>query len=171
MPVIVLILFGYFILNKNNPKEDSDAMESSTAVPIEKVEQDRGLTEDNQIPKDNIAEQVSVIKPAVINKPAVKEVKKISVQTEKIQDNLAPLTTPQYGCLNLRTNPPWTKVYIDEIFIGETPKTGIIQLKTGSHKLVVVKTGFNQESFYVSILPNDTLHKKIKMTPSGKTKE
>ena len=175
--VIAMVLFGAFIINKNIPKEDSKTKEFSNAVPIEKVEQARELTVDKQIHLNNSAEQDSSIKTVANNQPEekdkkqVKGVKKISVQTEKTQDNLAPISKPQYGCLNLRTNPPWAKVYIDEIFIGETPKTGIIQLKTGRHKLVIEKSGFNKENLYLSIPPNDTLHKKIKLTPLSKAKE
>lgn len=172
--VIAAVLFGFLIINKNIPRKDSGTEELSYTIPIEK---DREATEDKQIPRTDIAEQDSATKTVVIKQPGVKSkkqvkyVNKVSVQSKKTEDSLIPLTVSRYGYLNLRTNPPWAKVYIDEIFIGETPKTGIIQLKAGGHNLILKKPGFYMENLYLSIMSNDTLQKKIKMTPFSKTKE
>ena len=164
------------------PEKDDTSAELSSTITIEKEAEaeepvESNVVENNRVMDSSITKQDSLIKPVAINQPAVKSNKQVKqetktpVQTKKTEGNVVPFTAPLYGCLDLRTNPPWAKVYIDEIFIGETPRTGIIQLKTGTHRLVVVKTGFHKENLNISISSNDTLHKKIKMKPLRATNQ
>ncbi len=102
----------------------------------------------------NKPERVKKSRPRPLSNPPKTVMTPASVKT---------VTENNYGYLDIRSNPPWATVYIDGIKAGATPKTGIIQLKPGDHKLVLKKQGYKNFAETVTIIENDTLQCKIKM--------
>lgn len=116
------------------------------------------------------AESIVQTKDSVVQKtaipPAVDRIKTKQVRPKKRIPKKEDITSAiVYGYLDLRTNPPWVKVIIDDIKIGETPKTGIIRLKQGEHRLILEKRGFQKIDYTITIEKKDTLQKKIMMKP------
>jgi len=108
----------------------------------------------------------SIIDSANQRKKNIKPVPKtITSAFKNIDTAIVMPKTDGYGYLDLRTNPPWVKVLIDDITIGETPKTGIIPLKTGQHTVALEKAGFKNMDFLIDITTHDTVTNRVKMEP------
>jgi serine/threonine protein kinase len=69
----------------------------------------------------------------------------------------------QTGFVKVKTNPPWSKIYIDDIYFGDYPVTSIIPMPTGSHTIVVKKEGFRDAAVEIILTPNDTITKRIEL--------
>lgn len=71
--------------------------------------------------------------------------------------------SPRYGTLQVFTTPSLAKLYVDGIFRGYTPRT--LTVTTGSHTVLVRKTGYQDYTTTVYILPGGTRTLNITLTP------
>ena len=69
------------------------------------------------------------------------------------------------GFVKIQTNPPWAKVYLDNIERGITPSTTIFPLPAGPHEVRIVKEGFPEYKKTFSISGKDTVHLRIQLSP------
>ncbi len=156
---IVLILI--FISFLNIIKKESDDMNTQNdqtnspltiAEPLEQREQE-------SIKRDSTFDTSKKVfsQPPVNKRPLAKLETPVEKPTIQKKDSLS------FGYLDVRTNPPWTKVYLDNLYLGQTPKTGIIRLQSGKHSLVLSKPGFESETLSLAIEERDTLLKKVKL--------
>ncbi|MFN3346695.1 MAG: DUF4384 domain-containing protein [Candidatus Bipolaricaulaceae bacterium] len=70
---------------------------------------------------------------------------------------------PGYGTLQVLTNPPLAKLYVDGIFRGYTPRT--LTVTAGSHTVLIRKTGYQDFTTTVYILPGGTRTLNVPLTP------
>ena len=75
----------------------------------------------------------------------------------------SPAAAPAW--LSIRTNPPWSKVFIDDIERGTTPSTTVYTVKSGPHEVRLIKDGFAVH--YASYAPsdNETLEVRVMLNP------
>ncbi|MGQ9700499.1 MAG: PKD domain-containing protein [Candidatus Bipolaricaulaceae bacterium] len=71
---------------------------------------------------------------------------------------------PGYGTLQVFTTPSLAKLYVDGIFLGYTPRT--LTVTTGSHTVLIRKTGYRDYTTTVYILPGGTRTLNITLTPA-----
>lgn len=69
------------------------------------------------------------------------------------------------GCVKIQTNPPWAKVFIDNIERGITPAKSIFPLSAGSHELRIVKEGFQDYRKTFTVEGKDTVHVRVQLVP------
>jgi len=70
---------------------------------------------------------------------------------------------PGYGTLQVFTNPPSAKLYVDGIFRGYTPRS--LVLTAGSHTVLIKKTGYQDYSTSVYLLPGGTRTLNVTLVP------
>lgn len=70
---------------------------------------------------------------------------------------------PGYGTLQVITNPPLAKLYVDGVFRGYTPRT--LAVTAGSHKVLIRKSGYQDYTTTVYILPGGTRTLNVNLTP------
>jgi hypothetical protein len=70
---------------------------------------------------------------------------------------------PQNGAVRIQTNPPWAKVYIDNIERGTTPAITLFPLSAGPHKIRIVKDGFAEYADSLTIRGSDTVLLRIQL--------
>jgi len=70
---------------------------------------------------------------------------------------------PGYGTLQVLTTPPLAKLYVDGVFRGYTPRT--LTLTSGSHSVLIRKTGYQDYTTTVYILPGGTRTLNVTLTP------
>lgn len=70
---------------------------------------------------------------------------------------------PGYGTLQVTTNPPQAKLYVDGVFRGYTPRT--LLLTAGSHTVLIRKTGYQDYTSTVYLLPGGTRTLNITLIP------
>ena len=58
----------------------------------------------------------------------------------------------------LLTSTPWAKVYVDNIFIGETPISKPLTLSAGKHSVMFMHPSFEPILQTITVLPNKELH-------------
>lgn len=71
---------------------------------------------------------------------------------------------PGYGTLQVITNPSLAKLYVDGIFRGYTPRT--LTVTAGYHTVLVRKTGYQDYTTTVYILPGGTRTLNITLVPA-----
>jgi|Deesub1362B_J571_1020462.scaffolds.fasta_scaffold06339_2 PKD repeat protein len=72
-------------------------------------------------------------------------------------------TPPGYGTLQVNTNPPLARLYIDGVFRGWTPRS--LSLTAGFHDVLIRKTGYQDYSVRVYIMTGGTRTLNIDLTP------
>ncbi len=72
-------------------------------------------------------------------------------------------TAPSYGTLQVSTNPPQAKLYVDGVFRGYTPRT--LLLTAGSHTVLLRKTGYQDYTTTVYLFPGGTRTLNITLIP------
>lgn len=72
-------------------------------------------------------------------------------------------TPPAYGTLQVITNPPLARLYIDGVFRGWTPKS--LNLVQGFHDVLIRKAGYQDYSARVYILGGRTRTLNVTLTP------
>lgn len=72
-------------------------------------------------------------------------------------------TAPGYGTLQVVTIPPQAKLYVDGVFRGYTPKT--LVLTAGSHTVRLTKTGYQEYTTSIYLLPGGTRSLNITLAP------
>lgn len=70
---------------------------------------------------------------------------------------------PGYGTLQVLTTPPLAKLYVDGVFRGYTPRT--LTVTAGSHTVLVRKTGYQDYTTTIYILPGGTRTLNITLVP------
>ncbi len=70
---------------------------------------------------------------------------------------------PGYGTLQVLTNPSLAKLYVDGVFRGYTPRT--LTVTAGSHTVLVRKTGYQDYTTTVYLLPGGTRTLNITLVP------
>ena len=70
---------------------------------------------------------------------------------------------PGYGTLQVITNPSLAKLYVDGVFRGYTPRS--LVLTAGSHTVLVRKTGYQDYTTTVYLLPGGTRTLNITLVP------
>lgn len=75
----------------------------------------------------------------------------------------SPIAAPAW--LSIRTNPPWSKVLIDDIERGTTPSKTVYAVKSGPHEVRIIKDGYTVH--YASYAPsdNETLEVRVMLNP------
>jgi serine/threonine-protein kinase len=58
----------------------------------------------------------------------------------------------------LLTSTPWAKVYVDNVFIGETPISKPLTLSAGKHSVMFMHPSFEPILQTITVLPNKELH-------------
>jgi PKD repeat protein len=77
---------------------------------------------------------------------------------------IVPGQAPGYGTLQVITNPPQAKLYVDGVFRGYTPRS--LVLTSGSHTVLIKKTGYQDYSTSVYLLPGGTRTLNITLVPA-----
>ena len=72
-------------------------------------------------------------------------------------------TPPAYGTLQVTTNPPLARLYVDGVFRGWTPKS--LNLVQGFHDVLIRKAGYQDYSARVYILGGRTRTLNVTLTP------
>lgn len=72
-------------------------------------------------------------------------------------------TVPGYGTLQVITTPSAAKLYVDGVFRGYTPKT--LTLTAGSHTVLIRKTGYQDYTTTVYLLPGGTRTINVTLVP------
>lgn len=70
---------------------------------------------------------------------------------------------PGYGTLQVITNPALARLYVDGVFRGFTPKT--LTVTSGSHSVLIRKSGYQDYSTTVYVLPGGTRLVNVNLTP------
>lgn len=70
---------------------------------------------------------------------------------------------PGYGTLQVSTNPPSAKLYVDGVFRGWTPRS--VMLTTGTHQVLIKKDGYQDYTTSVYILPGGTRTLTVNLVP------
>jgi hypothetical protein len=159
MILLVIIYGALFVFNRFYKAENviETPEEFKQAVAVQHAEEQTVISKPDTVLK-------MVAEPVTIRIKSVKPAAPAIIPALKQADTAIKITSSDsYGYFDLRTNPPWVKVCIDDITIGETPKTGIIPLKTGRHTVFLEKAGFKRVDFNIDITEKDTVNKKIKM--------
>jgi hypothetical protein len=73
----------------------------------------------------------------------------------------------QPGYLSIKTNPPWAKVYIDDIERGTTPSTLTYKVSVGTHEVRLLKEGFAEYRTTISVTEQDTQTLRIHLSTAG----
>ncbi len=66
----------------------------------------------------------------------------------------------------IKTNPPWTKISVDGIFVGEYPTISFAIVSVGNHTVSIQKDGFQKVEFSIDCNTNDTIEKRIQLSPN-----
>jgi hypothetical protein len=74
-----------------------------------------------------------------------------------------PVAAPAW--LSIRTNPPWSKVLIDDIERGMTPSRTVYAVKSGPHEVRIVKDGFTAYHATCTPADNETLKVRVMLKP------
>ncbi len=164
--IFVFALAGFFILLENLPAINTESditsnenRNDSTLQVVLKEGTSSHINDSlNKIEKTDVSLHKKP-KRQIVRSKVPRSVSSVSVRKPEIRQ--------QYGYLNLHTNPPWVTVIIDDIKVGKTPKTGIIQLKPGEHRLILEKVGYLKTDHNIAISENDTLNKKVLMRTAG----
>ncbi|MBN1129291.1 MAG: serine/threonine protein kinase [Chitinispirillaceae bacterium] len=77
----------------------------------------------------------------------------------------APFPEKAPAWLSIKTNPPWAKVFIDQIERGTTPTRTVYSAGSGPHELKVVKEGFAVHCSTCIPLPGETLSVRVALVP------
>ena len=75
------------------------------------------------------------------------------------------LNSAQPGFLSVKTNPPWAKVFIDDIERGTTPATTTYRVARGSHEIRLLKEGFSEYRSTRAVSGPDTIPLRIQLEP------
>jgi serine/threonine protein kinase len=67
--------------------------------------------------------------------------------------------------LSIRTNPPWSKVFIDDIERGTTPSKTVYTVKAGPHEVKIIKDGFTAHHASYAPSGNETLEVRVMLNP------
>jgi transcription antitermination factor NusG len=117
----------------------------------------------------SLAEPVKEEKPRIA--VTVPEVNKQYQHTDpKPVDTIKRPSPPkdQPAWLLIRTNPPWAKVFIDDIERGMTPSKNIFTITPGPHQVKITKDGFaDYQASYIP-QPDETLQVRVQLTAAGK---
>jgi serine/threonine protein kinase len=70
----------------------------------------------------------------------------------------------QPAWLLIRTNPPWAKVFIDDIERGITPSKNIFAVPAGLHQVKITKDGFADYQAPYIPRPNETLQVRVQLS-------
>lgn len=70
---------------------------------------------------------------------------------------------PGYGTLQVITNPPLAKLYVDGIFRGYTPRT--LSLTSGAHTVLIKKSGYQDYTTTIYLLPGGTRTLNVTLVP------
>ncbi|MGB9757008.1 MAG: PKD domain-containing protein [Candidatus Bipolaricaulaceae bacterium] len=70
---------------------------------------------------------------------------------------------PGYGTLQVTTNPPQAKLYVDGVFRGYTPRT--LLLTVGSHTVLLRKAGYQDYTTTIYLFPGGTRTLNITLIP------
>jgi hypothetical protein len=82
---------------------------------------------------------------------------------KSVQASTSGVPKPQTGFLKVKTNPPWTMIYVDGLYFGEYPEISIVPLAPGNHKIMIKKMGFRDALADIVLSPNDTVAKRIEL--------
>jgi serine/threonine protein kinase len=77
-------------------------------------------------------------------------------QPENSTTTTIPLSTDSGTVLLMST--PWAKVYVDNVFIGETPISKHLTLSAGNHTVMFMHPSFDPILKTIKVLPNKELH-------------
>ena len=76
------------------------------------------------------------------------------------------VNNPQYGVIDVITNPPGASIYIDGLYQGESQKT-IGGIAGGTHNLKITLAGYQEFNQLVQIFSEQTTNVIINLIPSG----
>jgi hypothetical protein len=68
----------------------------------------------------------------------------------------APVVADRTGYLRIRTNPPWSDLYLDGTFVGNFPKISLVATAPGSHQLTVKNSRCADTAVTVEAKAGDT---------------
>lgn len=95
----------------------------------------------------------------MVQQPALNHTEKeISSLTDKM-----PAQQPAQGTLEIITY-PWAMVFIDDKYIGETPRFKSISLPAGEHKIYLMNPYLKPYTEIIKILPDRTITKRIDLS-------
>jgi len=69
------------------------------------------------------------------------------------------------GFLRIKTNPPWTRIYLDGTYAGTFPRISLIPVTSGSHSLSLTNDRCSDYSETFTIASGDTILKEVILTP------
>ena len=106
----------------------------------------------------------TVLKQSKQNKPAIMETHLDSISTS---DTDKPHLSKGNSIVFIKTNPPWTKISVDGIFVGEYPTISFAVVSAGAHTISVQKEGFQKFENSFECKNNDTIEQRIRLTPNS----
>jgi tRNA A-37 threonylcarbamoyl transferase component Bud32 len=76
--------------------------------------------------------------------------------------------TENIGYLKVRTSPPWSDIYLNDVLVGVFPKITLMPVPTGRHVLSIKNTRCRDTSEAITIAAGDTLIREIILVPMNK---
>jgi hypothetical protein len=110
----------------------------------------------------NTASQESIDTLPVIKNTGSAPPAGVAPENVKIRDKVTRQDKlPEYGFVLIKTNPPWARIFIDNIERGVTPANSFFRLSPGRHALRIVKEGFEEYHKTILISKSDTLFERV----------
>jgi hypothetical protein len=69
------------------------------------------------------------------------------------------------GYLRVKTNPPWTRIYVDGVYFGVFPRLSLVTVAGGSHVVTLKNPRCRDFVDTVAVQPGDTVVREIVMVP------
>jgi serine/threonine protein kinase len=71
--------------------------------------------------------------------------------------------TESFGYLEIKSNPPWAAIEIDQMYMGKTPERGVVRIEEGMHKVSLTKAGFLPYEAWINVEAEETLFVKCRL--------
>lgn len=154
------IMFHFLSIHKERLKTEQGV--SAPATDSTAIDKKQGLADSSSRIDDlkTAIDSQKKVRPHVSKVP----LKMVGSNEKPVQDmDVMPPINP--GFIKIQTNPPWAKVFIDNIERGITPEKTMYPLPSGPHELKIVKEGFAEYRRTVPVPAGDTVRLRIQLTP------